>query len=57
MSNPDNSFSDILYVIAIMFVVIWAINYFAYDAGNIIHILLGLAIIAVLIRIIKRNSI
>jgi len=43
----------ILYVIAVLLVVAWLIGFLAYNAGGLIHILLVLAVIAVLIRIIK----
>lgn len=44
---------NILYYIAIILVIIWAIGFIGYHTGGIIHILLVIAIIAVLFRIIK----
>ncbi|MCX6234067.1 MAG: lmo0937 family membrane protein [Bacteroidetes bacterium] len=44
---------NLLYVIAVILVVAWAIGYIRYDAGGIIHILLVIAIIAVILRIIQ----
>ncbi len=42
----------ILYIIAVILVIGWAIGVFFYSVGGLIHILLVLAIIAVLIRLI-----
>jgi hypothetical protein len=44
---------NLLYVIAVILIVAWAIGFFAYSAGGIIHILLVIAIIAVLLRVIS----
>jgi len=45
--------SNLLYLIAVILVIFWAIGFFAYSAGSIIHILLVLAIISILFRIIR----
>jgi hypothetical protein len=45
--------SNLLYIIAIILIIGWAIGFFAYSTGGIIHALLVLAVIAVLIRLIK----
>jgi len=47
--------SNLLYLIAVILILFWAIGFFAYSAGGIIHILLIIAIIAVLVRIIRGN--
>ena len=44
--------SNLLYLIAVVLVIGWAVGLFAYSAGGIIHILLGLAVIAILFRLI-----
>ncbi len=44
----------LLYVIAVILVIAWAIGYFGYQADGIIHILLVIAIIAVLLKVIRR---
>ena len=44
---------NLLYIIAVILLIGWAIGVFAYSAGGIIHVLLVIAIIAVLIRIIS----
>ncbi|HLO58973.1 MAG TPA: lmo0937 family membrane protein [Bacteroidales bacterium] len=43
---------NLLYVIAVILIIGWAIGFFAYSAGAVIHILLVLAIIAILLRLI-----
>jgi hypothetical protein len=44
--------SNLLYTIAVILVLFWAIG-FAYSAGSIIHILLVIAILAILFRLIQ----
>jgi low affinity Fe/Cu permease len=44
--------NNLLYVIAIILVIAWAIGFIGYGAGWVIHILLVIAVIAILIRII-----
>jgi hypothetical protein len=49
--------SNLLYIIAIILVILWATGYYAYDLGNIIHILLVIALVAVLFRLIRGRRI
>lgn len=44
---------DLLYYIAIILVILWGIGYLGYHLGDLIHVLLVLAIISILIRIIR----
>lgn len=44
---------DLLYIIAVILVILWAVGYFGFHAGGLIHILIVIAIIAVLFRIIR----
>lgn len=44
---------NLLYAIAVVFVIIWAIGFLGYNAGGLIHILLVIALIAVMLRIIQ----
>jgi hypothetical protein len=48
---------NILYVIAIILLIFWAIGYFSYSAGALIHILLVIAVIAILLRVISGRKI
>ncbi|MFA6150176.1 MAG: lmo0937 family membrane protein [Chitinophagaceae bacterium] len=45
--------SSLLYAIAVILIICWAIGFFAYSAGSIIHILLVLAVISILLRLIQ----
>lgn len=45
--------SNLLYIIAVVLVIFWAIGYFSYNAGDLIHILIVIAVIMVLLRIIS----
>jgi hypothetical protein len=45
--------SNLLYVVAVILIIFWAVGFFAYSAGNIIHILLVIALIAVILRVIR----
>ncbi|MBE0393316.1 ABC-type transport system involved in cytochrome bd biosynthesis fused ATPase/permease subunit [Flavobacterium sp. 7E] len=45
--------SNLLYTVAVILIIFWAIGFFAYSAGAIIHILLVIAIIAILLRLIQ----
>jgi hypothetical protein len=44
---------NLLYLIAVILVIAWAIGFVGYNLGGLIHILLVIAIIAVLLRIIR----
>jgi hypothetical protein len=49
---------NILYIIAVIFIIFWAIGFFAYSVGAIIHLLLVLAIIFFLAKVlIGRRSV
>jgi len=43
----------LLYIIALVLVIAWLIGFIGYGLGGIIHVLLVLAIIAVLLRVIR----
>ena len=47
----------LLYTIAVILIIFWAIGFFAYSAGSIIHILLVIAVIAIILRIIQGDKI
>lgn len=49
--------SSLLYTIAVVLVILWALGFFVYSAGSIIHILLVIAVIAILFRLIKGRGI
>jgi hypothetical protein len=46
---------NLLYTIAVICVIIWAIGFFGFAAGGLIHLLLVIAIIVVVVRLISGN--
>lgn len=48
---------NLLYFVAIILLIGWALGFFAFSAGGFIHILLVIAIIAVLFRLIRGQSV
>jgi len=48
---------SLLYIIAIVLIILWAIGFLGLNAGGIIHVLLVIAIIAVLLRLISGKRI
>ncbi|MDM8161153.1 lmo0937 family membrane protein [Labilibaculum sp. K2S] len=44
---------NILYVIAVFLLIAWGIGFIGYNAGQIIHILLVIAIISVILRLVQ----
>jgi hypothetical protein len=48
---------NLLYLIAVVLVILWAIGFFAYSAGGRIHIFLGIALIAIFLRVISGEKI
>ncbi|WP_379091012.1 lmo0937 family membrane protein [Pedobacter sp. UC225_65] len=48
---------NLLYVIAVILVIIWAISFLGgYYTGGIIHLLLVIAIVAILLRVDQKRS-
>ena len=44
---------NLLYIIAVILVIGWAVGFIGYSAGGIIHVLLVIALIAILFRVIQ----
>lgn len=51
--------NNLLYTIAVILIILWAIGYlgFSYAAGGLIHILLVIAVIAIILRLIRGDKI
>jgi hypothetical protein len=49
--------SNLLYIIAVILIIFWAIGFFAYGVGAIIHVLLVIAVISILLRVIQGDRI
>lgn len=46
-----------LYVIAVVLVILWVLGFVTSTLGDLIHILLALALIAVLLRVIRGRKV
>jgi hypothetical protein len=44
---------NLLYTIAVILLVVWAVGFLGFHLGGVIHVLLVIAIIAVLLRVIQ----
>jgi Family of unknown function (DUF5670) len=47
---------NLLYVIAVILIIAWAIGFFGYAAGGLIHLLLVIAIVMILLKFIRREA-
>jgi hypothetical protein len=48
---------NLLYLVAVILIIAWLIGFVGYGTGGIIHILLVIAIVAVLLRVIQGNRV
>lgn len=48
---------NLLYLIAIILIIAWALGFFFFSVGGMIHILLIIAIIAIILRVIQGRKI
>lgn len=48
---------NLLYVIAVILIIAWGIGFVGYQASGLIHILLVIAIIAIVLRVIRGEKI
>jgi hypothetical protein len=48
---------NLLYIIAVILIIGWLVGFFAFNAGGIIHVLLVIAVIAILIRVIQGRKV
>lgn len=44
---------NLLYVIAVILIIGWLVGFIGYSAGGLIHILLVIAVIAIILRVIQ----
>jgi len=47
---------NILYIVAVIFLILWLVGLLTYTMGGLIHILLVIAILVVLLRVIRRRK-
>ncbi|WAC03104.1 lmo0937 family membrane protein [Lacinutrix neustonica] len=48
---------SLLYIIAVILIIGWALGFFVYSASELIHVLLVVAVIAILLRLIGGKGI
>lgn len=48
---------NLLYVVAVILVIGWLVGFFGFHAGSIIHVLLVIALIAIILRVIQGKKI
>jgi len=46
----------LLYIVAVILIIGWALGFFAFHAGGLIHILLVIALIAIILQVIRGRS-
>lgn len=49
--------SNLLYLVALILIIAWAIGYLGYNTGGLFHLLLVIALIAVVLRLIRGRSV
>jgi len=48
---------NLLYAIAVILLIAWVLGFFVYSVGSIIHVLLVIAVIAIVFRLIRGERI
>lgn len=48
---------DILYILAVILIIGWILGYFVFSVGGLIHILLVVALVAIILRLIRGRSV
>jgi uncharacterized membrane protein YtjA (UPF0391 family) len=48
---------NLLYIIAVILLIAWAIGFIGYSAGGIIHVLLVIAVIVIIIKLLQGRKI
>ncbi|HET8810687.1 MAG TPA: lmo0937 family membrane protein [Flavobacteriaceae bacterium] len=43
---------DLIWLIVVILIIAWLLGYFAFDVGNLIHILLVIAVIVILYKLL-----
>jgi hypothetical protein len=47
---------NLLYYIAIILIIVWAIGFIVFNTGDFIHFLLAIALVAIIIKIIQKKK-
>lgn len=49
--------NNLLYLIAVILIIGWIFGFFVYSAGGLIHVLLVIALIAIVLRLIRGDRV
>ena len=49
--------TNLLYIVAVILIIGWLLGFFVFNAGGFIHVLLVIAVIAILVRIIQGRKV
>jgi hypothetical protein len=47
---------SLLYIIAVILIIGWVLGFFVFHAGGLIHILIVIAVIAIILRLIRGSD-
>ena len=48
---------NLLYILAVILIIGWLLGFFVYSAGGLIHILLVIAVVAILLNLIRGRGV
>ena len=48
---------NLLYIVAVILIIAWAVGFIGYSAGGIIHVLLVIAVIAIIFQVIQGKKV
>lgn len=48
---------NLLYILAVILIIGWIFGFFVYSAGSLIHVLLVIAVVAILLNIIRGSRV
>jgi hypothetical protein len=48
---------NLLYVIALILIIVWAIGFIVYNTGGFIHVLLAIALVVIIIKVIQKKKV
>ena len=49
--------NNILYIVAVILIIGWLVGFIGFNAGGLIHILLVIAVIAIILKLIQGRSV
>ncbi|RYY46361.1 MAG: lmo0937 family membrane protein [Chitinophagaceae bacterium] len=49
--------SNLLYILAVILIIGWIFGFFVYSAGGLIHVLLVIAVVAILLNVIRGRGV